>query len=156
MDPAAAALAGAAIGAGTTLLVGLVAPWVREDATRKRARRAELREEINTYVDALTKYLISVADGETPHSETMIRSIRVDAAANHVAMGLNRAEDPVAFMVRDTGDSKRPLKEQVARADACIDTLREWYRGEISTRAVSKRFEEHLELGLSEMTDWRA
>jgi len=139
LDAGAAAVLGAAIGGTTTLLVGVIGPWVKERVERK-SRSAETliaakRVAISAFVRALGNLLIAKESG----SSIKVPGIEAAIAHTEVALLLNRDERPIESMCAATLNAL--LRPEGAMALGYLQSgLHKWFNGELSAEQARDRF----------------
>lgn len=156
MDPTTAALLGATIGAGASLLAGTVGPWVKDSMERRARARYEQRKEIHqAVVDALTAYVAVQRSRFTGPRDASFLQLHAQAAIASSRLTIlisdqtdhDELEKVLAFTLKTISDDKK-LQAIEAALRACNVVLEKWYRGEVSGGKIGDEYSRVLGLVL--------
>jgi len=156
MDPSTAALIGAGIGGGVSLLSGTAVPWIREAVTRRSVRRetnrAELRISLVDVMNTYSAYLRTRQEGSPPFG---VPHNLAAVSASRLAFLLSRKDAEVESLLTNAlnllnGDS---LTKSEASMGQMQKLLHRWFRGEIPAEGIVKEYSKLTNAALAQLPD---
>jgi len=154
MDPTTAALVGAAIGAGASIIAGTLGPWVKDAIERRARARSELRSltrnEILSVIAALSA--LHGVRITRPRDEVYVEHHTAAAVAiTRLVLVLperdrSELQKMLGFALDTISSSEsRPVMRVALQSAAWV--LEEWFRGSLRGSAVGDAFARTLEAG---------